>query len=100
VRCPTRATPANVERPWKQTAKLDSLHNGVAATRSTIRAHEQSAAIERFLCEACGDVIGAYEPLVMRTTDNERSTSRAAKPGLRARDAAYFHRECHYRTAG
>jgi hypothetical protein len=51
--------------------------------------------MERFLCEACGGVIGVYEPLVMRTIESERATSRAAEPELRARDGAYFHRECH-----
>jgi hypothetical protein len=56
--------------------------------------------MERFLCEVCGDVIGAYEPLVMLTTESKRTTSRAAEPGLRARDGAYFHRECHDATAG
>ena len=56
--------------------------------------------MERFLCEVCGDVIGVYEPLVMRTIDDERMTSRAAEPELRASDAAYYHRECRDATAG
>ncbi len=56
--------------------------------------------MERFLCEVCGDVIGVYEPLVMRTIENERTTSRAAEPELHARDGAYFHRECHDAATG
>jgi hypothetical protein len=56
--------------------------------------------MERFLCEVCGDVIGVYEPLAMRTVDDERTTSRAAEPELRASDGAYFHRECREATVG
>lgn len=90
----------NVKRTWTRPAQLESLHGRPAAEEPTCRAHEPSAAMERFLCEVCGDVIGVYEPLVMRTVDDERATSRAAEPELRASDGAYFHRECRDATAG
>ncbi|HEY3971306.1 MAG TPA: hypothetical protein VGL79_07885 [Solirubrobacteraceae bacterium] len=92
--------PTNAHRTWAQPTRLDSLRTGAATAEAKSRVREQSAAMERFLCEVCGDVIGAYEPLVMLTTESKRTTSRAAEPGLRARDGAYFHRECHDATAG
>lgn len=90
-----RATPTNLRRSWAQPAQLDAPRTEGAAAEPAGRAREPSVAIERFLCEVCGDVIGVYEPLVMLTIASERSTSRAAEPELRARDGAYFHRECH-----
>lgn len=95
-----RATFSNVKGPWTHAAHLDSLRDRSAAPQPTSGAHGPSAAMERFLCEVCGDVIGVYEPLVMRTIESERTTSRAAEPELRARAGAYFHRECHDLAAG
>jgi hypothetical protein len=45
-------------------------------------------------CRYCGDVIGVYEPLVVRTDAGNRQTSLAADPELFATDAACFHRYC------
>jgi hypothetical protein len=95
-----RAALSNVKRPWTPRAQLDSPSTEAATAEPAGEAHEQSKAVERFLCEVCGDVIGVFEPLVMRTVENERATSRAAEPELRARDGAYFHRECHESAAG
>ncbi len=58
------------------------------------RAATGKVATERLLCELCGDVIGAYEPLVVCNADGARTTSRAAEPNLGASDAAY-HRDCY-----
>jgi hypothetical protein len=90
-----------VKNSLTDAVQLDSLRAGpAAASKSTSTSYEPSAAMERFLCEICGDVIGVYEPLVMRTIESERATSRAAEPELRARDGAYFHRTCHDAAAG
>jgi hypothetical protein len=45
-------------------------------------------------CRYCGDVIGVYEPLVIRTNAGGRETSLAADPELFSTAAACFHREC------
>jgi hypothetical protein len=80
-------------------ADLDSpLTRPVAP--SAARSARSHTSMERFVCEACGDLIGVYEPLVMRSRASERTTSRAAEPQLRARDGAYFHRECHDSATG
>jgi len=90
-----RAVPTDLRRPRPQSVELDSLRDGPATAAPASLVHELSAAAGRFVCEVCGDVIGVYEPLVMRTGENERKTSRAAEPELQARDGAYFHSECH-----
>jgi hypothetical protein len=51
--------------------------------------------MERCLCEVCGDVIGVYEPFVIRSGHEERTTSRAAEPELSVGDGVCCHRECH-----
>ncbi len=95
-----RAALSNVKGPWTHAAQLDSLRVHAAEPQPTNGVDEPGAAMERFLCEVCGDVIGVYEPLVMRMIESERMTSRAAEPELRARDGAYFHRECHDAATG
>jgi hypothetical protein len=45
-------------------------------------------------CEHCGDVIGVYEPLVVRSHGEARESSRAAEPDLPA-DGHYFHGACY-----
>lgn len=54
-----------------------------------------TGAMERFRCEECGETIGVYEPLVVGDGGDERTTSRAAEPDLRAGDCSYYHRDCH-----
>jgi hypothetical protein len=46
-------------------------------------------------CEHCGDVIGVYEPVVVRTAASVRETSRAAEPDLPAAHAQHYHRDCY-----
>ncbi len=46
-------------------------------------------------CEHCGDVIGVYEPIVVRAGELVRETSRAAEPGLPLAHAEHYHRECY-----
>jgi hypothetical protein len=48
----------------------------------------------RLLCDHCGDVIGVYEMLVVRSGDEIRETSRAADPALSQDRAEHYHREC------
>lgn len=87
-------------QPSAHTDLLDSLRDGPPTPQAASAIHVRRGAMERLLCEVCGDVIGVYEPLVVRTSNSERTTSRAAEPELRARDGAYFHRECHSVAAG
>jgi hypothetical protein len=86
--------PSDGQPTWAQADQLDMSQGGQPTTEPSGWLHRSGTAMERLLCEACGDVIGVYEPLVMRTSDSERATSRAAEPELRARDGAYFHRQC------
>jgi hypothetical protein len=55
----------------------------------------RAAVMEVFQCQSCSEVIGVYEPLVLREGVDARTTSRAAEPGLEAKGAAYYHRDCH-----
>ncbi len=45
-------------------------------------------------CAHCGDVIGVYEPVVVRSGDLVRESSRAAEPSLPLPRAEHFHRDC------
>ena len=45
-------------------------------------------------CEHCGDVIGVYEPLIVRAGEEARETSRAAEPELPLARAQHYHRDC------
>jgi ribosomal protein S14 len=51
--------------------------------------------LESFRCRQCGEVIGVYEPLVACREQGARTTSRAAEPGLRAGEGAYYHGDCY-----
>lgn len=53
------------------------------------------ARFELLRCEHCGDVIGVYEPLVVRAGDEVRETSCAAEPALPLAHAEHYHRECY-----
>lgn len=51
---------------------------------------------ERLRCAYCGDVIGVYEPLVVVSGDQLRSTALAAEPDAASDpDAVYLHDACH-----
>jgi len=50
--------------------------------------------VDSVRCDQCGDVIGVYEPLVLRDGDAVRETSRAAEPDLPATAGERYHREC------
>ena len=45
-------------------------------------------------CARCGDVIGAYEPMVVVDGDHARQTSAAADPGAVADAAERYHDAC------
>lgn len=45
-------------------------------------------------CARCGEVIGVYEPLVVRLRDGFRETSLAADPELPVAGADHFHLAC------
>jgi hypothetical protein len=46
-------------------------------------------------CARCGDVIGAYEPLVVLEAGGARQTSCAAEPQLALDDGERYHRACY-----
>lgn len=54
----------------------------------------QSPSQEAPRCEHCGNVIGVYEPMVMRTGDRDRTVSRATEPGWRVATGECYHRAC------
>lgn len=45
-------------------------------------------------CPTCGDVLGIYEPLLVRSGGSLRQTSFAAEPDLLGGAAAVYHRDC------
>jgi hypothetical protein len=49
-------------------------------------------------CRHCGDVIGAYEPLVLITPESVRESSRAAEPNLSGESGERYHRACYEAT--
>jgi hypothetical protein len=48
-------------------------------------------------CRDCGDVIGAYEPMVVLTDGLARSTSRAAEPKDERLVGECYHGACYER---
>ena len=54
---------------------------------------------QRILCAHCHQVIGAYEPLVVRHNGADRVTSIAAEPGLPVAGAEHLHADCADETA-
>jgi hypothetical protein len=51
-------------------------------------------------CEACDEVIGVYEPVVVVTDDEIRETSRAAEPTIGSWPGARYHRGCYLERFG
>ena len=49
---------------------------------------------DRVLCAHCAQVIGAYEPLVVRVGAGERESSLAAEPELPLDGAEHLHLAC------
>jgi hypothetical protein len=45
-------------------------------------------------CAHCGEVLGVYEPIVVREGRGVRETSIAAEPELRASPASLYHARC------
>jgi hypothetical protein len=50
---------------------------------------------ETLRCEHCGEVIGVYEPLIVRADSEVRETSRAADSQLSPEHGEYYHLDCH-----
>ena len=50
---------------------------------------------EPMRCAHCGDVIGVYEPLVLLTGGEPRTTSAAAEPQIGDEPGVLFHRACY-----
>ena len=53
-----------------------------------------SPASSRLRCAHCQDILGAYEPLVVRTAEGIAETSFAAEPDLDVSAATLFHVAC------
>lgn len=49
---------------------------------------------EPLRCSHCADIIGAYEPLIVRVNGNDRESSLAAEPELPLAGAAHLHANC------
>ncbi|MHB8234456.1 MAG: hypothetical protein ACYDHT_07370 [Solirubrobacteraceae bacterium] len=49
-------------------------------------------------CARCGDVIGVYEPLVLLSAGDARTTSAAAEPQVGEESGEHFHRSCYARS--
>jgi hypothetical protein len=49
---------------------------------------------EKLRCVSCGDVIGAYEPLIVLLDGRARSTSKAAEADGRGPLGESYHRAC------
>jgi hypothetical protein len=49
----------------------------------------------RSRCRHCGDVIGVYEPIVLRAATGDRRTSIAAEPELFPTSDDCFHQACY-----
>jgi hypothetical protein len=77
-----------------QTSRADRVQGEDSLLRAYRTGPPPDGAMELFVCEHCGDVIGIYEPLVACAADGERTTSRAAEPELEAAAGAYYHRDC------
>jgi hypothetical protein len=50
-------------------------------------------------CRRCGDVIGIYEPVVLLTDGQARTTSAAAEPQVGDEPGEHFHRACYAQSA-
>jgi hypothetical protein len=48
----------------------------------------------RLHCSHCAQIIGAYEPLVVRVDGHDRASSLAAEPALPLAGAAHLHAAC------
>jgi hypothetical protein len=48
----------------------------------------------RLRCAHCGELLGVYEPIVVRDGRGSRETSIAAEPGLQASPADVYHARC------
>jgi hypothetical protein len=55
---------------------------------------------ETLRCQHCGEVIGVYEPMVVLTDEQARSTSRAAAQDDGALIGACYHRACYTQEHG
>lgn len=75
-------------------ARLRVSHLAIVRTGVKMEAEEE------FRCRQCGDLIGVYEPLVVRSQSGARTTSRAAEPDLEATGATHYHRACYGGEAG
>jgi hypothetical protein len=51
-------------------------------------------------CDDCGEVIGAYEPMITLMEGHAMETSRVAEPRTASRGAECYHRGCFERRHG
>lgn len=45
-------------------------------------------------CDACGEVIGVYEPMVVMSEGEARETSRTAEAAIGSLPGQHYHRAC------
>ena len=78
----------------------DGEHQGVGGARFPDRsasAHGPTPPSGPLTCRSCGDVIGAYEPLVLVSDGASWETSRAAEPTVHRAVGEHYHRDCFLR---
>jgi hypothetical protein len=51
-------------------------------------------------CDACGEVIGVYEPMVVVSEGEARETSRTAEAAIGSQPGQHYHRACFLESAG
>lgn len=49
----------------------------------------------QFRCQACGDLIGTYEPLILWSGGTVREISRASEPALSSNLGKQYHSACY-----
>lgn len=68
---------------------------GRCASQGRLQNVSMRGASDRCRCQHCGDVIGVYEPMVVRGPSGATRTSLAAQPELVRTEMACFHQACY-----
>lgn len=73
---------------------------GEATTEGSLAVRERSTDDNTTRCHRCGDVIGAYEPMVVLRDGRAYSTSRASVPDARVHGQECYHDVCYGQLRG
>jgi hypothetical protein len=67
----------------------------IPSSPATVRSVPEGSASRRTFCRYCGDVIGVYEPTVLRTPTGDHVASLAAEPDWFPTDEDCYHEACY-----